>query len=150
MAIMWTPLIAEAIPELAGKSLEEMLVALISRTLHRRESTDPEQMLDTIEYYSGKGALTQAHIDICGSMTSRWDKIHGSNHDSATPEGLRNWLDSLSSTKRGALIWFGTQCSSFLMMTSKYSQRSQSNQWLGFHVVTGACLSARAHVAYTQ
>lgn len=62
---------------------------------------------------------------------SRWDRIYSESQDVSKPEGLAVWLQELCVTKEGALVWFGTQCSSFLLLCKSVSQRDAGNGWLG-------------------
>lgn len=85
-----------------------------------------------VEFFAGSGKLTQAHCDL-GMRCSRWDKEYGPEdaHDVSTPDGLATWLSEIAHTCTGALLWFGTQCSSFLTICKFSSGRSADNQWLG-------------------
>lgn len=67
-----------------------------------------------------------------GLKCSRWDwKYDYETHNIFSPVGLRHWIDELSFTKPGCLVWFGTQCSSFLLICKGASKRDQANGWLG-------------------
>lgn len=129
-AASWPSLIVGAFPEFSGQPLRDMLKAIVSRTMDNR-TNGSGPLRDCIEFYSGRAELTKAHVEICGGFCTRWDKVYGLQHDCSTADGLRRWVDDLSLAKPKALVWFGTQCSSFLLMTKKYSARDARNGFLG-------------------
>lgn len=128
----WTSILKLVYPNLAERSLPKVLLALVERAhLNREKQCGSDALLDFIEFYAGVGNLSRellmkklkgALFDVC--YQSHW-------HDCLTIEGLRTWLDALCSTKDGALVWLGTQCSSFVRLCICQSKRSLENSWLG-------------------
>lgn len=66
-----------------------------------------------------------------GLPASRWDIAYSETHNVTTSGGLSRWLSELSFTSVGCLVWFGTPCSSFLLMCKASSQRDRQNGWVG-------------------
>ena len=68
---------------------------------------------------------------LAGCAAVGLDKLYGDHQDNCHPAGLRLWLHQLSITRHGALLWFGTKCSSFSLMCRYSSQRTELNNYLG-------------------
>jgi hypothetical protein len=83
-----------------------------------------------VEYFAGEGRLTKACCDL-GMNSSRWDKAYDVSHDVLSELGLRTWLDEHAHSAVGCLVWFGTQCSSFLLICKSVSMRMESNDYFG-------------------
>lgn len=128
-AEVWPELIADALPQLRGYSLLQMLTILVAVAMQNRNGSTVLWQL--IEYFAGAAKLTKAHIELGIGRSSRWDKDYGEHHDCLTTVGLAHWLCDLLLAGPKALIWFGTQCSSFVLMCKSVSKRNASNGWLG-------------------
>ena len=125
---LWFDLLAEACPELKEICIEMMLLSLVSCAHDNRASGVADT--DFVEYWAGSGALTKEFIRV-GQRCFRLDKAYSNHHSCSTAEGLRLWLVTLCSVRRGGLIWCGTQCSSFLRMCMSRSKRTAENAYLG-------------------
>ena len=53
------------------------------------------------------------------------------SHNMLMAKGLRLFLDATTACQRKALHWWGTPCSSFVMLCSAHAQRAESNGWEG-------------------
>ena len=126
---IWPELLVRAFPELNGKPLRTMLSLMVARTFKNRYShTLP--LRQCVEFFAGRAQLTYAHLER-GLCCTRFDKDYGAEHNCLEQAGLRRWLNELCFADEGALVWLGTQCSSFLTMCRKQSQRQASNGFLG-------------------
>ena len=126
----WPDIIGAAYPELdCAPDLDLMLVALCLIVFRNRGAAGLT-LLDLIEYSSGSAMLTLQAI-LAGCAAVGLDKLYGDHQDNCHPAGLRLWLHQLSITRHGALLWFGTKCSSFSLMCRYTSQRTELNNYLG-------------------
>ena len=128
IANLWPQLIGLAYPCLRGVPLMRQIEMLVHRVLANREHGLPQ--LDFIEYCSGKGMLSKALLQ-CGLNGCSIDLAYSSAHDMLEKEGLRFSLDALAATRLGALIWLGTQCSSFIGLCTSVSKRAIDNCFYG-------------------
>ena len=125
----WTSILKITYPHLAQLHLSNILLALVERAYQNREAFQCG-LLDFLEFYGGVGNLSrelllrQLHGAIFDTM------YHSVEHD-CLGQGFRLWLDALCSTSEGALVWLGTQCSSFVMLCASVSKRCMENQWMG-------------------
>lgn len=124
----WSARLTAAYPFMVGWQLDQMLLALVARVLHARQSG--LAWADYIELYCGQGNLSRAAI-MAGLKGMSFDISLSEQHDVLTPRGLRLILTALTVTKKGALLWHGTPCSSFTIMSRSGSKRAESNLWLG-------------------
>lgn len=128
----WTPILKLVYPNLAECSLQKILLALVERAhLNREKHCGRDVLLDFIEFYAGVGNLSRELLlkKLKGALFDVNYQSHW--HDCLTIEGLRTWLDALCSTTDGALVWLGTQRSSFVRLCVSQSRRSLDNSWLG-------------------
>ena len=119
----WQVCLGLANPFMHAWSLKQQFMSLVERSLTNRMRTANHMKLDAIEYFAGSGSSTKSLL-----------------HNCLVSHGLALWLDALAS---GALIWFGTQCSSFSALCRAQSERSASNDCRGKlapFVVEGNCL----------
>ena len=123
---LWPELMDMAYPELRECALDCKLTYWFARVWNVRENGVNEQQLRTmIEYCSGCAQLTLQHI-VAGFLTAAYDKINPSDicQDCLTKEGLRNWLDGLTATQKGAVNWLAPKCAHFLVMCAAHHKRS--------------------------
>ena len=66
-----------------------------------------------------------------GMQCAALDKVYDGQPDCLTPDGLHRWVDELCFLDKSGLAWFGTQCSSFVLLCKKQSARNPSNAWIG-------------------
>jgi len=127
------PTLNEAAPAASqGEStLEEMLLILVMRTYRAREKPERQaRPAAAIEYFAGKAAVTRERLAL-GLPATRFDKEYGDHHDCLTAAGLALWLDELAFTIAGSLQWFGTQCSSWVILCISVSRRNAENGFWG-------------------
>jgi hypothetical protein len=128
-AQVWPTLIENAYPQLAGKHLSEQLILLIVRTVQNRQGA--QDIMDFVEYNSGKGNLTWAHI-LAGLNGCRLDLIHDKEqHDCLKPCGLRLWLDKLANLHTNGLAWQAPRCSSWITLCKYVHNRRAENGFYG-------------------
>lgn len=104
-----------------------MLVSLLLRGLFNQSNYHG---LDFIEFSSGRGNLS-CELLRQGLVGAAFDIANEDCHDCLTSQGLRLWLDALTATGRAALTWWGTECSSFVILCKCQSCREVSNDFLG-------------------
>jgi hypothetical protein len=124
----WPELISTAFPTLAGKMLDDQLLALVFETKQRRRLT--RGGLQVIEYFAGAGMIAYFAI-LNGLRVAQFDKCYSNAHDSQTALGLRNWMGALMDTAADAWAWMASQCSSWVILCRYNSKRSDANQYLG-------------------
>jgi hypothetical protein len=127
---LYPPFLTSAYPEFVGMGLAQMLLLLILRCLRNQAALLQSELLDFVEYAAGQAELTY-HCVALGFRGARFDIAYSKDHDVLTPLGLRLWMDYLSECKKGALVWFGTRCSSFVFVSRGPSGRRQSNDFVG-------------------
>lgn len=136
MAEAWGTLYHGAYPELVCASVEEMLLWTVLRTLRFRQSRLQQRsdnspgLTHLIEFWAGVGNLTKEHVRL-GLTCRRFDMAYSSLHDCTTGPGLRLWIEELTRMAPGGLIWNGTQCSSFVMLSRSKSKRREENGYYG-------------------
>ncbi len=112
--------------------LEKMLLLLVMRCWRNRATQGFEDnvAIHMVEYFAGAAGLTLEHIRQ-GLRASRFDVSYSPLHNCLTAQGVRHWTDELAMTCAKALCWFGTQCSSWVVMCRKQSQRVEQNGFRG-------------------
>ena len=95
-----------------------------------RASAQPYALHDCIEFCAGQGNLTLACL-MSRMHGVALDRQYHPDHDMITRIGLRVWIDCISETKPGAMVWWGTQCSSFVLMCKVHHKRSAENGFWG-------------------
>jgi len=85
---------------------------------------------DFIEIWAGCGNLTSAHVRL-GLTCRRFDLAYSRKHACCTGTDLRLWIEEMTRLALEDLIWNGTQCSSFAMMSRSKSTRKPENQYYG-------------------
>ena len=122
-ASLWSSVLLKCYPWFAGHSLRFMLVSLLFNQSNYHG-------LDFIEFSSGRGNLS-CELLRQGLVGAAFDIANEDCHDCLTSQGLRLWLDALTATGRAALTWWGTECSSFVILCKCQSCREVSNDFLG-------------------
>ena len=126
---VWPQIIISTYPFMKDWSLKMMLMALCARTLFNRGTG--KACLDVIEFFAGRAELSRAAIRK-NQRVLAFDKVLSDAHDvTQDPRALRIWFAALASTRKGSLVWHGTQCSSFSIMCRFNSGRAEANNWLG-------------------
>ena len=145
----WEKLFHGAYPELASRSVADLLSWTVLRTKkfreaclqqrsdlqeprlqQRSECPDVTGLTHFIEFWAGSGTMTKEHVRR-GLTCRRFDLDYNSLHDCTTGAGLRLWLEEVMRMAPGGLIWNGTQCSSFVMLSRSKSQRRVENGYYG-------------------
>ena len=60
-----------------------------------------------------------------------FDSTYHCDHDCTTSRGLRLWIDCMSQTVEKNMEWFGTKCSSWVVLCRSSSKRCLANNYLG-------------------
>ena len=130
MAVSWTSILQITYPHLAHLRLSDILLALVDRAYLNRETFDGDGLLDFLEFYGGVGNLSRELLlrHLHGAI---FDTMYRPVDHDCLGQGFRLWLDALCSTCEGALVWLGTQCSSFVALCASVSKRCLENQWMG-------------------
>ena len=110
--------------------LDRMLSKLVLRCWRLRTSAQPYALHDFIEFCTGQGNLTLACL-MSRMHGVALDRQYHPDHNTITRIGLRIWIDCISQTKPGAMTWWGTQCSSFVVMCKVHHKRSADNGFWG-------------------
>ena len=124
----WYRLLSAAFPEVAHHTLKLQLALLMLTCFQNRCST--QSVYNVLEFFSGRGGLTQAHHDK-GMRCLQFDKFITPLHDCSTPEGLRLWITAVLSSTSLSFWWFGTECKSFVRMCLHQSDRRPKNGFEG-------------------
>ena len=74
--------------------------------------------------------MTKAHHK-AGKMCLQFDVCITQSHDCSTPKGLRLWLIAVLCSRQDSLLWFGTECKSFVRMCTHQSARKAANGFEG-------------------
>ncbi len=106
-------------------SLKDSVLAFISASMAQNPGGK-----DFVEYFAGHGNLSRALLQrrLDGSS---FDLAFNEAHDVLTPGGLRLYLTALASVRQGGLAWFGTECSSFVILCLSVTRRHPANHFLG-------------------
>ena len=140
VAMKWHGLIGLAYPALKNRTIECQLMCIISRSYDNRAKIEagsidvgPHQcagLLQYIEYYSGSAKLSKKLIE-SGLRGCSFDILYTADHNMLMAKGLRLFLDAATVCEEKAWHWWGTPCSSFVILCSAHSQRAESNGWEG-------------------
>ena len=125
-ASLWPMLLSLSHPDLED-NLSDMLLKIVMRGCRNQFTSAVD---DFVEFFSGRGNLTKEML-IAGFRGSGFDVCNDASHNVLQPEGLKLFLLSLCSLKKRALVWLGTQCSSFVVLCRAQSQRYEENSFLG-------------------
>eukprot|EP00435_Cladocopium_sp_Y103_P072527 s464_g40.t1 len=82
-----------------------------------------------VDFFCGVGNLSRAAIGFRLQGLS-FDIVMNEGHDALSGAGLALMLTALAATRHGALVWHGTPCSSFSVMSRATSLRSAANSFL--------------------
>eukprot|EP00438_Fugacium_kawagutii_P010121 Skav236626 [mRNA] locus=scaffold182:86811:87640:- [translate_table: standard] len=124
---VWPQIFGLCYPFLVGKHLCEMIVILALRAV-RNQSLNCHHD-DFMEVFAGSGNLTLALLT-CFSG-SAYDLLFHEDHNALTSRGLKLLFDAMGALKRRGLCWFGTKCSSWVVLCRHQSQRCVLNGFLG-------------------
>jgi len=111
-------------------ALEDILLMICARAVSNQESNDSSSLLRFNEFAAGAGNLSKALLRR-GLHGGSWDILFDESHDCLKPEGFKLWLLALSSMSRDSLCWFGTKCSSWVILCLSQSDRRVENDWWG-------------------
>ena len=127
-SVRWVNLLDMCYPCLANLSLTDKLMAIINRTLYNRDSGQCH--LSWVEYCAGAGHLSRALLKrhLKGAC---FDILYESDHNMLLASGVWLFVDALSATHSGALVWLGTPRSSFVSLCVSVSQRRAENLYYG-------------------
>ena len=142
VAMKWHGLIGLAYPGLKNRTIDCQLMSIIGRAYDNRAKivagsidVGPHQcagLWQYIEYCSGAAKLSKKLIEhgLRGcSLDIAYTADH--SHNMLMAKGLRLFLDATTACQRKALHWWGTPCSSFVILCSSKSRRAESNGWEG-------------------
>ena len=127
---MWMTLLTQCYPEYSHMVFEDILLMVCARAVFNQESFDSSALLRFNEFAAGAGNLSKALLRR-GLHGGSWDILFDESHDCPKPEGFKLWLQALSSMAHDGLIWFGTKCSSWVILCMSQSDRRVENSWWG-------------------
>ena len=125
---VWPCMLAAAFPWMATWTLSDQLFAIVARILHHR--MEGRAWCDYVEFFCGHGNLSRAAI-AAGLEGLSFDITLSMSHDALSGDGFALMLTALAATKARALVWHGTPCSSFTVMSRGTSLRAAENDFLG-------------------
>ena len=129
---LWPQLLILAYPHLeACSNGVDVLVSVAERALANFVNCREDEMLQFVEFCAGKAQLSREMIRRGFRKGASLDILYHQNHDMMTAKGIRTWMDMLVSSRRNSLHWFGTRCSSFVVLCLSASLRYPSNQFYG-------------------
>ena len=126
----WNKMLVRAYPELVNNTLEQILHKLVVRSWKLRQTAKPFALHDFVEFCAGEGNLTAQCLK-AGLFGVALDLRYHSDHNMTTRVGLRVMTDCISEAVPGALIWWGTRCSSFVAISRRHHMRSSENGFWG-------------------
>ena len=126
----WQKLLRKAYPELKQDTLQSIMLKLVVRSWRLKASGRLIALHDFIEFCAGQGNLS-AECGLAMMKGLAMDVAYHSDHNMLTRLGLRCWIDAVSEAKEGAMIWFGTRCSSFVGMCRNQHHRVAANGFWG-------------------
>ena len=124
----WSSYLRMSYPFMSSCETSEMLLALCLRVIYHRRLG--HSRLQYIEFFCGKGELSKAAIQL-GLVGMSFDICLAQDHDCLSPAGLRLFLAALAGSLPMAMQWFGTQCSSFVVLCRAQSLRNDTNMFEG-------------------
>ena len=107
-------------------SLKDSVAAFITASMANRPGGK-----DFVEYFAGAGNLTRSLLERHLEGSAFDITYDNEAHDVLTPGGLRLYLTALASVRQGGLAWFGTECSSFVVLCLSVTRRHPANNFLG-------------------
>ena len=128
-SVWWPKILDAAFPHMASMRLEDKILTICERAIANQESKAVGQ-LHFVEFACGHGNLSKALLRR-GLLGAAFDIIYSESHDCLTPAGFRLWLLALSSMIQSGLCWFGTQCSSWVILCLALSNRRPENMYWG-------------------
>ena len=137
---VWTALLRGSFNDMFGDNMPliDMVMALVSMTFKNREDFDGHQpndvnhkLYDYVEYCAGTANLSKELIR-SGFWGASLDKLYlEDDHDMLSLKGIKLFITMLLASRFGALHWFGTCCSSFVVLCQSVSLRSALNSFVG-------------------
>ena len=111
----------------SGATLKEMVGAFIEQSCYNKQRSPCH---DFAEFFAGRGNMSKALLaKNCTGFA--FDKAYREAHDILSVGGLQLYLTALLRLREGALAWFGTECSSFVVLCLSVKKRSPANDFLG-------------------
>ena len=127
----WPQLLTLAFPHLEQcNNGVEVLVTVAERALSNFVNCCEDEMLQFVEFCAGKAQLSREMIRQ-GFKGASVDILSHQNHDMMSAKGIRTWVDMICSSSRKSLHWFGTRCSSFVVLCLSGSLRYRCNRFCG-------------------
>ena len=115
-----------------GLSIEGQIMKIVERFfLNNRDlGSGAAELFDFVEFCAGRAHLSRELLRK-GWRGCSLDIRFSPLHDMCSPQGLRTFLDCLTSSKDRALHWFGTRCSSFVPLCQSVARRYPQNNFYG-------------------
>ena len=126
---LWPKILDHAFPHMSTMRLEDKILIICERAIANQESK-AAGLLHFVEFASGRGNLSKALLRK-GLTGAAFDIIYSELHDCLSPAGFRLWLVALSAMTNKGLCWFGTKCSSWVLLCLAQSNRRPENMYWG-------------------
>ena len=125
---VWGQFLSLAFPFMMGWTLQSMLLSVLARAdFHRKRGAAKFQY---VEVFCGRGNLSRACI-AAGLLGVSLDTCVNPDHDVLSASGFRLLLAALTGTVQRGMLWIGTPCRSFSVMSASVSRRAAENMYLG-------------------
>ena len=128
-SVWWPTILDDAFPHMATMRLEDEILNICERAIANQESK-AAGLLRFVEFASGRGNLSKALLRK-GLAGAAFDIIYSESHDCLSPDGFRLWLVALSAMMSKGLCWFGTKCSSWVLLCLAQRNRRPENMYWG-------------------
>ena len=129
MTAIWQQMLAETFPSMASWPWKAQMKFLIN-FCHYQRRVRQSAKYHFVEFFAGNGNLSRE------LLRDGWEGVavdikYGTDHNLLSVRGLRLAINAVLETHSGALLWFGTPCSSFVKICRYSTKRSMDNGWMG-------------------
>ena len=112
MTAIWQQMLAETFPSMASWPWKAQMKFLIN-FCHYQRRVRQSAKYHFVEFFAGNGNLSRE------LLRDGWEGVavdikYGTDHNLLSVRGLRLAINAVLETHSGALLWFGTPCSSFV------------------------------------
>ena len=105
-------------------SLERVFCKLVYITVRVRRDVPPEDLLDFVEYFAGRGGISRCMAER-GLNVFAFDFLTSSRYDVLSPEGFRLHVIAACFTAATANTWSGIECSSWVWVCRAITKRTR-------------------------
>jgi hypothetical protein len=124
--------LGEAFPEFPNFSLWEIMVRLVGAAGELRLKTHGGGLLDVVEGYCGRAAITRACVQRLLRCRA-YDATFGPSHNLLDPQVFRHFVLSICCLRMNGHLWLAPPCSSFVFLSQSVVKRAEVCK--GKHIV---------------